>query len=129
CGTARLADARYAALGVLDHAGEQLGDFITYGVSDEERARIGAPPRGHGILGLLITDPRPLRLHNLREHPESFGFPDGHPTMSAFLGVPVRVRDRVFGNLYLTEKGGGGDFTIEDEQAIRALAPTARIAV
>jgi two-component system, NarL family, sensor histidine kinase DevS len=126
---ARLAEARYAALGVLDPVGEQLADFITYGVSDEERASIGALPRGHGILGLLITDPRPLRLHNLREHPESFGFPDGHPTMSSFLGVPVRVRDRVFGNLYLTEKGGGGDFTIEDEQAMRALATTAGIAV
>jgi signal transduction histidine kinase len=126
---ARLAEARYAALGVLDHAGEQLADFITYGVTDEERARIGPSPRGHGILGLLITDPRPLRLHNLREHPDAFGFPDEHPTMSSFLGVPVRVRDHVFGNLYLTEKGGGGDFTIEDEQAIQALATTAGIAV
>ena len=126
---ARLADARYAALGVLDHTGEQLADFITHGVSDDERASIGAPPRGHGILGLLITDPRPLRLHNLREHPESFGFPDKHPIMSTFLGVPVRVRDHVFGNLYLTEKRGGGDFTIEDEQAMQALATTAGIAV
>jgi signal transduction histidine kinase len=126
---ARLADARYAALGVLNHTGEQLADFITHGVSDEERAGIGAPPRGHGILGLLITDPRPLRLHNLREHPEAFGFPDNHPRMTSFLGVPVRVRDHVFGNLYLTEKRGDGDFTIEDEQAMQALATTAGIAV
>jgi signal transduction histidine kinase len=126
---ARLADARYAALGVLDHAGEQLSDFITYGVSDEERARIGPPPRGHGILGLLITDPRPLRLLDLHEHAESFGFPDGHPPMNSFLGVPVRVREHVFGNLYLTEKQGGGDFTVEDEEAMTALATTAGIAV
>jgi two-component system, NarL family, sensor histidine kinase DevS len=126
---ARLADTRYAALGVLDHTGEQLADFITHGVSDEERARIGAQPRGHGILGLLITDPRPIRLHNLREHAESYGFPANHPKMRSFLGVPVRVRDHVFGNLYLTEKHGGGDFTIEDEQAMKALATTAGIAV
>jgi GAF domain-containing protein len=117
---ARLADARYAALGVLDRAGEQLADFITYGVTDEERARIGPPPRGHGILGLLITEPRPIRLHDLRDHADSFGFPEGHPSMKSFLGVPVRVRDQVFGNLYLTEKHGDGDFTVEDEQAMQA---------
>jgi signal transduction histidine kinase len=126
---ARLADARYAALGVLDRAGEQLADFITYGVTDEERARIGPPPRGHGILGLLITEPRPIRLHDLRDHADSFGFPEGHPSMKSFLGVPVRVRDQVFGNLYLTEKHGDGDFTVEDEQAMQALATTAGIAV
>jgi signal transduction histidine kinase len=98
-------------------------------VDDNERAAIGAPPRGHGILGLLITDPRPLRLHDLKEHPESYGFPPNHPPMQTFLGVPVRGRGRVFGNLYLTEKEGGGDFTDDDEHAVVALASAAGIAI
>jgi signal transduction histidine kinase len=126
---ARLVGARYVALGVLDASGEGLSAFITWGVDEDERAAIGAPPRGHGILGLLITDPRPLRLHDLKEHPESYGFPPNHPPMETFLGVPVRGRGRVFGNLYLTEKEGGGDFTDEDEHAVVALATAAGIAI
>lgn len=126
---ARLADARFAALGVLNVAGDGLAEFVTHGVSDEERAAIGPLPQGHGILGLLITDARPLRLHDLTEHPDSYGFPAHHPPMTSFLGVPVRCRDRVFGNLYLTEKRGAGDFTVEDEQAVVALAATAGIAI
>jgi signal transduction histidine kinase len=126
---ARLVGARYVALGVLDASGEGLSDFITWGVNDNERAAIGAPPRGHGILGLLITEPRPLRLHDLKEHPESYGFPPNHPPMETFLGVPVRGRGRIFGNLYLTEKEGGGDFTDEDEHAVVALATAAGIAI
>ncbi len=126
---AHLADARYAALGVIDREGEQLSDFITHGVDDEGRLAIGPPPKGHGILGLLITDPHPLRLDDLRTHPMSYGFPESHPPMRSFLGVPVRVRDRVFGNLYLTEKRGGGDFTDDDERAVVALAAAAGVAV
>ena len=126
---AQLADARYAALGVLDRTGEALSDFITYGLTEQERQQIGALPRGHGILGLLITDTRPLRLHDLRQHANSYGFPDHHPPMHSFLGVPVRVGDRVFGNLYLTEKRDGGDFTPDDKEAMIALAVTAGVAV
>ena len=126
---ARLADARYVALGVLDRTGEALADFITYGIAVEQRKRIGSLPRGHGILGLLISDARPLRLHNLNEHVQSYGFPAHHPPMTSFLGVPVRVGNRVFGNLYLTEKRGGGDFTDDDENALVALAAAAGVAV
>jgi signal transduction histidine kinase len=126
---ARLAGARYVALGVLDSSGDGLSDFITYGVDDDQRAAIGALPRGHGILGLLITDPRPLRLHDLKQHEQSYGFPPNHPPMNTFLGVPVRGRGGVFGNLYLTEKEGGGDFTDDDERAVVALANAAGIAI
>lgn len=126
---AHLAKARYVALGVIDSDGEGLSEFITFGVSDEDAARIGPLPSGHGILGLLITEPRPLRLHDLKQHPKSFGFPANHPPMSSFLGVPVRVGDRVFGNLYLTDKAGGGDFTDDDESAVIALAAAAGVAV
>jgi signal transduction histidine kinase len=126
---ARLAGARYVALGVLDTDGEKLADFITWGVDEEQRAAIGELPRGHGILGLLITDPRPLRLHDLHQHAASYGFPPHHPPMNTFLGVPVRGRDRVFGNLYLSEKEGGGDFTDDDEHAVVALASAAGIAI
>jgi len=98
---ARLADAQYAALGVIDTSGEGLVDFITYGMSAPTVASIGGLPRGHGILGLLIDEPQPLRLHDLNTHPSSYGFPAHHPPMQSFLGVPVRVGDRVFGNLYL----------------------------
>lgn len=126
---ARLADARYAALGVLDPRGEGLDDFIVHGLSDDQRLGIGPPPRGHGILGVLITQPRPLRLEDLRKHPASYGFPPNHPPMRSFLGVPVLVRGKVFGNLYLTEKRGGGDFTDDDEETIVALAAAAGVAV
>ena len=126
---ARLASAQYVALGVLNRDGDGLVDFITYGVTEEQRARIGPLPRGHGILGLLISDSRPIRLADLAEHHAASGFPEHHPPMRSFLGVPVRVRDRVFGNLYLTEKHGSGDFTQDDEQAVVALAAAAGVAV
>jgi two-component system, NarL family, sensor histidine kinase DevS len=126
---ADLAGARYVALGVIDHEGEGLSEFITYGISEVDAALIGPLPSGHGILGLLISEPQPLRLHDLREHPKSYGFPEHHPPMSSFLGVPVQVGDRVFGNLYLTEKVGGGDFTDEDELSVIALAAAAGVAV
>lgn len=126
----RLVDARYAALGVLS-AGRQrrLRTFVHHGISDDVAAEIGDLPTGHGLLGLIIDRPEPLRLHDIAEHPASYGFPDGHPPMSSFLGVPVRIRDRVFGNLYLTEKAGGGDFTAEDEEVVVALAAAAGVAI
>ena len=103
-----LVDARYGALGVISSDGERLVEFVTRGVSAEERARIGHPPRGHGILGLLIRDPQPRRLQDIAEHPDSYGFPPNHPEMHTFLGTPVRIRDEVFGNLYMAEKQGTG---------------------
>ena len=126
-----LADAKYAALGVLGTGRERrrLQAFVTHGMTAEQRARIGELPRGHGLLGAIIDRPEPLRLHNLAEHPASYGFPPGHPPMRSFLGVPVRIRDQVFGNLYLTEKAGGGDFTEQDEVLVIALAAAAGVAV
>ncbi|NYI43022.1 signal transduction histidine kinase [Nocardioides aromaticivorans] len=126
----RLVDAQYAALGVLS-AGRQrrLRTFVHHGVSDDLAAEIGDLPTGHGLLGLIIDRPEPLRLHDIAEHPASYGFPANHPPMSSFLGVPVRIRDRVFGNLYLTEKAGGGDFTAEDEEVVVALAAAAGVAI
>ena len=120
----RLTDARYGALGVI---GEEavLVEFVTTGISDEEHARIGDLPHGHGILGLLIRHPKPIRLDDLTRHPEAAGFPPNHPPMSSFLGVPVRIRGTVFGNLYLTEKLGGRSFTKQDELLVEALANTA----
>jgi signal transduction histidine kinase len=126
---ARLAGAQYAALGVLNRDGDGLVDFITYGITEEQRARIGPLPRGHGILGLLISDSRPIRLSDLAEHDAAYGMPAHHPPMRSFLGVPVRVGDRVFGNLYLTEKQGAADFTHDDEEAVVALAAAAGVAV
>src|SRR5205823_8344664 len=125
---ARLVDAGYGALGVIGE-GERLTEFVTVGVTDEQRARIGPPPSGHGVLGLLIRDPRPIRLANLSKHASSYGFPADHPLMTTFLGVPVRVRDQVFGNLYLTEKQGGAEFDEEDERVVVALAAAAGVAV
>ena len=116
-----LTDARYGALGVVGPE-SHLVEFVTTGLSDEQRHRIGDLPHGRGILGLLITDPRPIRLEELAEHPSSYGFPANHPPMGSFLGVPVRIRGTVFGNLYLTEKAGGGQFTATDEQLCVALA-------
>ena len=102
-----LVDARYAALGVLSEAPDRrLRTFVHHGMPEGLVDEIGHLPRGHGVLGLLIDDPEPLRLHDINEHPAAYGFPDHHPPMSSFLGVPVRIRDRVFGNLYLTEKVG-----------------------
>jgi GAF domain-containing protein len=125
----RLVDARYGALGVLRPDGERLSEFITYGISDEQRERIGPIPQGHGMIGLLIRDPHPLRLHDIGADPRAYGFPEHHPPMRTFLGVPLRVRGQVFGNLYLTEKAGGDDFTDEDEQIVVALATAAGVAV
>jgi signal transduction histidine kinase len=128
-----LVDAQYAALGVLGPRGNleviRLIEFITEGADDETIRRIGHYPEGRGILGVLIRDPKPLRLHDLAGHPDSHGFPKGHPPMRSFLGVPVRIQDRVFGNLYLTEKRGGEDFTAGDEEMVVALAGAAGVAI
>jgi two-component system, NarL family, sensor histidine kinase DevS len=125
---AELADAEFAALGVIG-ADRKLVEFITVGIDPHGRELIGELPSGKGILGLLITHPERIRLPDLRLHPASFGFPPHHPPMGSFLGVPLRVRNEVFGNLYLTEKRGGGEFTSQDEELIVALAAAAGIAV
>jgi len=101
-----LVGARYGALGVLRPDGEGLMEFVTSGLTPEEAGQVASQPFGHGVLGTLIRDPRPLRLSAVGEHPDAVGFPPGHPVMKSFLGVPVRVRGRVFGNLYLTDKRG-----------------------
>ncbi|MCU1399903.1 MAG: putative signal transduction histidine kinase [Acidimicrobiales bacterium] len=126
---AELVDAKYAALGVLDASGTMLAEFITVGLSDEETARIGALPDGHGILGLLIVEPKPLRLPDLHQHPDSFGFPPGHPPMTSFLGVPILLRGKVFGNLYLTDKHDGLVFTDVDQELAVGLAAAAGLAI
>jgi len=123
-----LVDATYGALGVIGE-GQRLAEFIPVGLSQEEIGRVHHWPEGRGLLGLLIEDPRPLRLADICEHPASSGFPDGHPPMRSFLGVPVRVRDEVFGNLYLTNKRGGGEFTEDDEAVLVALGAAAGVAV
>src|SRR4051794_22322362 len=124
-----LVDARYGALGVLDADGRGLAAFITVGLEPEERAAIGPLPQGHGILGLLILEPHPIRLPDLREHPDSYGFPPNHPDMTSFLGVPIHIRGEVFGNLYLTDKRGAPEFSEEDERLVTAMAAAAGIAV
>ena len=124
-----LVDARYGALGVLDETGTSLAEFITVGIDEDARRRIGNLPKGHGILGLLIREPRPIRLPDLAEHPDSYGFPPNHPPMKSFLGVPVRVRDQVFGNLYLTDKTTAEVFTDIDEELVIGLAAAAGVAV
>ena len=125
-----LTGANYAALGVLN-SGPQKGlrTFVHHGMDPIQVAEIGALPTGHGLLGLLIDKPEPLRLHEIAAHPQSYGFPPGHPPMSSFLGVPVRIRDQVFGNLYLTEKAGGSDFSQEDEHVVIALAAAAGVVI
>jgi signal transduction histidine kinase len=124
-----LVDARYGALGVLDESGEALAQFIVSGIDGETYRAIGELPKGHGILGLLITDPHPLRLPDLTEHSSSFGFPPNHPPMRSFLGVPILVRGEVFGNLYLTDKESGEVFTDVDEELTIALAAAAGAAI
>ena len=124
---ADLVDARYGAVGVLNATGG-LSDFITVGIDPELHARMGALPEGKGVLGQLITDPQPLRVTDLRQHPASAGFPRDHPPMTSFLGVPVLVRGEVFGNLYMTDKRHG-EFTAEDETVLAALAGAAGIAI
>jgi signal transduction histidine kinase len=119
---AELIGAHYAAIGVLAPDGRLLESFTTHGIDDELRASIGEPPRGHGILGLVIREARPIRLPDLTRHPDSYGFPPHHPEMHSFLGVPIVGRRGVFGNLYLTEKVGGALFTDEDEYIAVLLA-------
>jgi signal transduction histidine kinase len=125
----QLVDARYGALGVLDESGNQLVDFITVGISDDHRRLIGSLPKGMGILGSIINDAQPLRLADIKEHPDTVGFPQNHPPMGSFLGVPIRVRDRVFGNLYLTDKTSDEVFTDVDEELVLGLAAAAGIAI
>ncbi len=124
-----LVDARYGALGVLDESRTRLAEFITVGIDDEARRAIGHLPEGHGILGLLIVDAKPLRLPDLNEHPDSYGFPPNHPPMRSFLGVPITVRDEVFGNLYLTDKSSAEVFTDVDEELVVGLAGAAGVAI
>ena len=124
-----LVDARYGALGVLNEARTGLEPFITVGLGDAEEEAIGARPTGRGVLGVLITDATPLRLKDLGTHPDSYGFPAHHPPMKSFLGVPVRVRSVVYGNLYLTDKIGADDFSDQDQSLAEALAVAAGIAI
>jgi signal transduction histidine kinase len=124
-----MANARYGALGVLNDDGTALDQFITVGLEPEVEARIGARPTGEGVLGLLISDPKPLRLARIDAHGDSYGFPPGHPHMTSFLGVPIRIRDEVYGNLYLTDKVGWSEFTGDDEALVGALALAAGIAI
>jgi signal transduction histidine kinase len=124
-----LVDARYGALGVLDESATRLSEFLTVGIDDETYRAIGDLPEGHGILGLLIVDAHPIRLPDLTRHPDSHGFPPHHPPMTSFLGVPIRVRDQVFGNLYLTDKTTGEVFTDVDEELAVGLAAAAGVAI
>jgi signal transduction histidine kinase len=124
-----MTNARYGALGVLDDDGTALSEFITVGLTREQEDQIGPRPTGMGVLGLLITDPKPLRLSELGAHPDSHEFPPGHPPMTSFLGVPVKVRNEVYGNLYLTDKVGWSEFTSDDEALVGALAVAAGIAI
>jgi signal transduction histidine kinase len=126
---AELTGARYAALGVIDPSGTALERFVTHGMDDETRRLIGDLPRGRGILGVLIHDATPLRLHEIGEDPRSAGFPPGHPPMHTFLGVPVLLRGVAYGNLYLTEKEGSAEFTADDEELVRLLAGQAAVAI
>jgi signal transduction histidine kinase len=124
-----LTGARYAALGVIDDSGSELERFLTTGIDTETHAAIGELPRGRGILGVLIREHAPLRLHNLGDDPRSVGFPPNHPPMGTFLGVPIHLRGVAYGNLYLTEKAGGEDFTDEDQELVELLASQAAVAI
>ena len=126
-----LSNARYGALGVLDDSGTATEDFLTSGLPTDVEARMlqGPLPTGKGVMGVLINDPRPMRIAVLGDHPSSTGFPSGHPPMTSFLGAPIRVQDRVYGNLYLTDKIGADEFTSDDEAVIEALAMAAGIAI
>ncbi len=124
-----LVGARYGALGVLNESRSGLEQFLTVGLNDEEERAIGARPTGRGVLGLLITDPVHLRIAQISDHPDSYGFPPNHPPMTSFLGVPVRVRDQIYGNLYLTDKLGAEEFSDEDEALAEALALATGIAI
>jgi len=124
-----LVDARYGALGVLDDTGTRLVQFITVGMDDETHRLIGDLPEGHGLLGRLIVDAKPLRLPDLHEHPDSYGFPPNHPPMRSFLGVPIRIRDEVFGDLYLTDKTTAEVFSDVDEELVVGIAAAAGVAI
>jgi two-component system, NarL family, sensor histidine kinase DevS len=124
-----LVDCRYGALGVLNADRDGLSEFVYEGIDEQTRRKIGPLPKGHGLLGLLIQQPKPIRLEDLSQHVSSAGLPPHHPPMRTFLGVPVLVRNRVFGNLYLTEKAAGQSFTEDDEVVVQALAAAAGIAV
>ncbi|KGN33286.1 histidine kinase [Knoellia sinensis KCTC 19936] len=124
-----LVDATYGALGVIGTSGEELVEFVTHGVTPEERAAIGPLPHGHGLLGLIIRSPHPQRVSSIGEHAESYGFPPNHPPMTSFLGTPVRIRNQVFGNLYLTDKRSAPAFTEDDEAILTALAAAAGVAI
>ena len=124
----QLVDARYGALGVRGH-GHDLVEFVYQGIDDGTRALIGHLPQGRGVLGVLIDDPQPIRLDHIQQHPASVGFPPNHPPMRTFLGVPVKIRDEVFGNLYLTEKANGQPFSEDDEVLVQALAAAAGTAI
>jgi signal transduction histidine kinase len=126
---AQVTGAHYAALGVIDRVGTGLERFVTYGFDEQTRMQIGDPPHGRGILGVLIREAAPLRLQDLTHDPRAVGFPPGHPPMQTFLGVPILLRGVAFGNLYLTEKDDGGDFTDEDEELVTLLAAQAAVAV
>ncbi|HET7807600.1 MAG TPA: GAF domain-containing protein [Gaiellaceae bacterium] len=126
---AELTGARYAALGVIDPTGSRLERFVTHGVDDQTRRAIGDPPHGRGILGALIHDARPLRLHAIADDPRSVGFPPQHPPMATFLGVPVLLRGVAYGNLYLTDKAAGEDFTDADQELVELLASQAAVAI
>jgi signal transduction histidine kinase len=126
---AELTGARYAALGVIDRSGSELERFLTTGIDPETHAAIGELPRGRGILGLLIREDHPLRLHDLGQHPRAVGFPPNHPPMRTFLGVPIHLRGVAYGNLYLTEKAGSEDFTGEDQELVELLASQAAVAI
>src|SRR2546422_5501914 len=121
--------ARYAALGVLSPDGTSLAQFVTSGISQAERDRIGDLPRGRGLLGLVIREPAPIRTADINRHPQRYGFPPDHPPMRSFLGVPVVARGKVFGNLYLTEKVGVDEFNVEDEAIAVLLAASTAVAV
>lgn len=123
-----LVDARYGALGVRGD-GDDLVEFVAHGIDEHTRSLIGPAPSGRGVLGLLVDDPKPIRLDDIRQHPASVGFPQHHPPMRTFLGVPVRIRDEVFGNLYLTDKSGGLAFSEDDEVLVEALAAAAGVAI
>ena len=124
----KLVDARYGALGIRGE-GRQIVDFLTQGMDDADLAAIGPMPQGIGVLGLLLDDPKSIRLDDIGKHPASVGFPPNHPPMHSFLGVPIRIRDEIFGNLYLTEKADGEPFTDDDEVLVEALAAAAGIAI
>jgi two-component system, NarL family, sensor histidine kinase DevS len=126
---ARLTGARYAALGVIDQSGKGLENFVTTGLDEETIERIGDPPQGRGILGVLIRDAQPLRLADIGADPRSVGFPPNHPPMESFLGVPILLRGVAYGNLYLTEKTGGHEFTDEDQELVQLLAAQAAVAI